>query len=125
LVLLSLGPGRYNKVDDGYGAWVRPISDRSTHEISEEERRFENGGRGQVLDVVSIAMIESRPARHQRENHLIDKNYYWELQRRATWPDIVGAVDHTAGPLWKNDHSTYHGINDKVPEHLLETLVPH
>jgi len=107
---------------DGYGQWIRPVSDRQGQEISEEERRFESGKKAQVLDVVTVPMIEPRPARHQTENHLIDHDDYWTKVSVATWDDVQEAVDTVNGPLWINGHSTYHGRNDKVPENLVRDL---
>lgn len=101
---------------DGFGNWIRPISDRPGHEISEEERRFEDGRKAQVLDVVTIPMLEPRPMHYQSENHLIDDGFYWTAVRKGTWNDVASAVDPVGGPLWINGHSTFHGINDKVPE---------
>lgn len=107
---------------DGYGHWIRPVSDRQGQEISEEERRFESGKKVQVLDVVTVPMIEPRPMRHQTENHLIDGEYYWTKVSVATWKDVQEAVDTVNGPLWINGYSTYHGLNDKIPENLVKGL---
>jgi len=38
------------------GAWVRPVSARASHEVSEEERRYETGEKAQLLDVVTIPL---------------------------------------------------------------------
>jgi len=106
---------------DGYGQWIRPVSDRSGQEISEEERRFESGKKAQVLDVMTVPMIEPRPTRHQTENHLIDEEHWTKLSV-ANWDAVQKAVDTVKGPLWINGHSTYHGENDKVPENLVRDL---
>lgn len=105
-----------------FGEWIRPISDRPGHEISEEERRFDSGQRAQVLDVIAIPMIEPRPMRYQTENHLIDAEYYWKKLRGATWGEVLSAAETLNGPLWVNGHSTFHGRNDKVPEQYVSDL---
>lgn len=48
-------------IQGGYGEWVRPVSARPTREISEEERRYENGAQPKVLDVITIQMAEASP----------------------------------------------------------------
>jgi hypothetical protein len=45
------------------GPWIRPIRGRPTGELSEEDRRFENGQARKLLDVVSIPMIEPAASR--------------------------------------------------------------
>ncbi|MBN1299548.1 MAG: DUF4338 domain-containing protein [Actinobacteria bacterium] len=35
-------------------SWIRPISERDTHEISEEDRRYQNGEMPQLLDIIKI-----------------------------------------------------------------------
>jgi hypothetical protein len=105
----------------GIGAWVRPVSDRPTHEISEEERRYERGGAAQALDVVRVPLLEPRPMRHQTENHLIDDSSYWVKVRQATWNDLEAALDPT-GVLWSDGSSTYHGLNDKVSDSQISTV---
>jgi hypothetical protein len=97
----------------GYGKWVRPVSVRPTHEISEEERRFEDGTTPRLLDVIAIPIIAPTPTGHQTENVLIDAGYYWEKAGSLTWDELGAMLDRPA-TLWTNGNSTYHGSNDRV-----------
>jgi hypothetical protein len=99
-----------------FGDWVRPVSDRDSREVSEEERRYEDGTDPQVLDIISITMKQPLPHNHQGENHLFDAEYYWAKTGRLSWEALQQAVDAPDGPLWDNGHSTRHGLNDQVPE---------
>ena len=36
------------------GGWVRPVSNRETQEISEDERAYENGKDPKVLDIFKL-----------------------------------------------------------------------
>src|SRR5690349_13213911 len=98
----------------GFADWVRPVSERPTREISEDERRFENGRQPKVLDVLEIPMRAHVPSGHQQENHEIDAGYYWVKRRTADWQELLGAVEHVGGPLWANSSSSYYGVNDRV-----------
>lgn len=95
--------------------WVRPVSERDSREVSEEERRYEDGTDPQVLDIVSITMKQPLPHNHQQENHLLDAGYYWMKSGQLSWTDLLGAVDAPNGPLWENGNSSRNGLNDQVP----------
>jgi hypothetical protein len=56
--------------------WIRPVSARPSHEVSEEERRYETGSKVQLLDIVYIPLLEHNPHGHQVENHTLDADYY-------------------------------------------------
>ena len=101
---------------DGIGDWIRPVSARLTGELSEEERRFENGGDPRILDVVEVVMIEHRPHGYQVENHLIDDRYYWRLERRVGWADVLSCLDKVGMHLWTNNSSSYNGTHDRISE---------
>lgn len=100
----------------GFGGWIRPVSARSSQEISEKERRYQDGADPRVLDVIAIKMIRPQPQHHQQENHLIDADYYWVKRDTVSWRDVQSAVEDVAGPLWLNEYSSSHGHNDRVPE---------
>jgi hypothetical protein len=98
------------------GAWIRPVSAREHEEISENDRRYEDGHTANLLDIVSIPMVEPKPATYQSENHLIADQFYWTKSGSATWAQIEKAVDSVGGPLWVNGHSSAYAMNDQVPE---------
>ena len=110
------------KFRSGYGDWVRPVSSRPEEEISNIERRYENGTMAKVLDVIRIPMEEPRPHLHQTENHLIDPGARWEKLGSATWKDVEAALDDVGGPLWINGHSSQNGHNDEIPEARLNEV---
>lgn len=102
--------------------WVRPVSARPTHEVSEEERRYEGGTKAQLLDIISLPLRQASPSRHQVENHTLDDQYYWGKEGTATWAQVKAAVDPYDAKFWGNSQSTYHGLNDKVPEAAVDAI---
>jgi len=113
------------KVLDGgkLGEWVRPVSPRLTGEVSEEERRYEDGSDPKLLDIIEIPMSKASPDSYQQENHVIDTEYHWRRRGRATWDDIAAALDQPPSVLWTNGFSTVvAGENDRVPEVLANNL---
>jgi len=100
----------------GYGGWIRPVSNRPTEEISEEERRYEDGQDPKLLDIIDIPMTTAKPHTFQNENHLIDDEYYWAKTGRASVEEIRKALDVVKGPLWDNASSSFNGLHDRVAE---------
>ena len=104
-------------LDGRPGRWIRPVSDRAGREVSEYERQFEDGSDPRVLDVIDVPVLEPRPEGFQSENWLLDPEYYWEKAGRVSWFDLPALADRVA-PLWIDGHSTYHGLDDKIPLEL-------
>ena len=106
---------------EGYGQWIRPVSVRQSAELSEEERRYENGVLPKVLDIIRIPMIGATPQLYQSENYVIDAECYWLKKGEITWPDVKQLVDKPV-PLWTNNDSTYYGHNDRVKVDIASKL---
>lgn len=103
-------------VDDAFHEWLRPVSARDSHEVSEEERRYENGAKAKLLDIVSVPLLRACPSGHQVENSVLDDGFYWKKRGRATWEQVMTAVDAHDPSFWSNSQSTYHGLRDKISE---------
>lgn len=101
-------------VDGSQGEWIRPVSARRTREVSEPERQYEDGSDPRVLDIVSVPLLRPQPHSFQRENWLLDPDYYWEKVGQVGWNDLC-ALEQRPGTLWIDGYSTYHGSNDRMP----------
>lgn len=103
------------------GNWVRPVSARPSHEISEEERRYADGSTPKLLDVVQVEFLSEQGIDHQQENALIDPNFYWVKTGHLSWEEAAALSERPAS-LWLNNHSSYSGQNDRVPEAMLHGI---
>lgn len=112
------------KIFNGKSAshWIRPVSARPTREVSEEERRYEGGTKVQLLDIVTVPLVQASQLGHQAENHILDDGYYWTKNGVATWSQVRSAVDTPSQDFWANSQSTFHGHNDKVAESALASV---
>ena len=96
------------------GGWIRPVSARDGGDVSEYERQYEDGSDPQVLDVIDVPVLESRPKDYQKENWLLDPKHYWGKAGRLSLSDLPALADPIA-PLWVDGQHTYNGLNDKIP----------
>ena len=94
--------------------WLRPINAAHGGAISSKDRVYRDGSYADLLDIVKVPLSAAKPHVHHQEDHQIDPTSYWEKVGRANWKDVSGATDVFQGPLWKNEGSSYHGVNDKV-----------
>lgn len=101
--------------DGQAGPWIRPVSGRSGLEISEVERRYNDGTQVAALDVVQIAFLAPQPHNHQIENHVIDRRYYWSKIGQCTFREVLPMVQRPSS-LWVDGYNTFHGQNDQVPQ---------
>lgn len=97
------------------GRWVRPVSARPTHEVSEEERRFPDGGDPQLLDIVIVPCLKPQPSPHQGENQLIDPAHAWKHHGSLPWSALSAWLD-TPATLWVGGGSSYGFLNNRVAE---------
>jgi hypothetical protein len=104
------------------GHWVRPVSAREGQEVSEDERRYENGRRAQLLDIINVPLISHQPTGHQVENHILDSDYYWEPIGRATWAQVIALIDPYDANFWQPGESTHHGVHDKISEFITPSI---
>ena len=95
-------------------AWIRPVSDRPHEEVSEDERRYEDGSDPCVLDMIDVPLREPRPKGCQQENWLLEPSKYWVRVGRFSWVDLEQLADKS-GTLWLNGYHTYNGQNDYIP----------
>ena len=108
-------------MDGRPGQWVRPVSGRENEGVSAWERRYRDGGEPRVLDVIDVPLLSAQPNSYQTENWMMAPRRHWRRVDRLAWNRLEEWSD-PATPLWINSSSTYHGINDRVPESAAENL---
>jgi putative nucleic acid modification protein with dual OB domain len=107
--------------NENYTEWLRPVSTRNSHEISDAERLYADGSGAKLLDVIKVTFAQAQPLFHQTENHVIAP-MRWEKVQDANWNHVSAATETKNDALWYDGSSSYHGVNDKVPEAIAKTL---
>lgn len=102
------------------GRWIRPVSPRPTHEISELEMLYPDGETVKLLDIIEIPCEKPAPQGHQPENVLIDARFFWQRRDRVNWQALKAILDEPS-PLWVNGFSTRQCHNNRIPEHQLDS----
>ena len=92
----------------GYGGWIRPVSERNTAEVSFSEYRHEDNQSPKLLDIMDVPLLKPDPKHHQTENHLIDKSLRWVRVGELPWGTLPQLRDRPA-TLWINSDHTYTG----------------
>jgi hypothetical protein len=98
---------------DRIGDWVRPVSARVMGEVSEEERRYEDGRDPRVLDILEVPVIAHTPWLYQSENYVIDAAAFWTKTGEIQAADLARLVDRPDN-LWGSGESAMNGLNDRV-----------
>lgn len=99
---------------NGFSEWIRPVSDRPSREVSEEERLYQSGKRAQLLDKVAVQFLRHEPVQHQVENHVLDDKVYFGYCGRGSWSEVVACLDQYDPTFWLPCGSTQFGCRDKL-----------
>ena len=91
----------------------RPVSDRPSEELSEIEISYKDGKLPKLLDVIEIETKVSKANDFQKENWLIDSNYYWTFKYKYSFMDLDSLCDNPAD-FWGNTESSYNGCHDRI-----------
>ena len=106
--------GKEILADGGVGGWVRPVSSRPDEEVSERERKCQDGKEPGLLDVIDVPVQSPCPRDYQQENWRIDTRRRWAKARGFDRSAVDQLLDPVS-PLWVNGHSTRDGVNDRIP----------
>jgi hypothetical protein len=104
------------------GPWLRPVSTRPSHEVSEDERRYSNGHLAKLLDIVNIPLLNPSPMQFQHENHVLDAHHYWQKVGVASWAQVGTCLDAHDPQFWSPCQSTHFGVQDKILEATVVTF---
>ena len=104
--------------DGEVGDWVRPVTSHPEAGLPLHRTVCDDGKSVSPLDVVTPNWAARAPIRHQRENRLLGAA---GLRRcgRVGWDDLPTLADEPTS-LWINGYSSGCGLNDRVPDSLLD-----
>lgn len=104
------------------GGWIRPISERDSHEISESDRRYKDGTTAQVFDIIRLKLKRKAEHHAQSENYIIDDGYYWSKEGR--YSGQLELLLDAPPSLWQLEYSSYNGKNDRIPVDTINSAGP-
>lgn len=108
---------------DGFGNWIRPVSNRPHGELSAAEIRYDPPVQAvhaqtepALLDIIEMKLLGRDNHAYQPENCLISDDTPWRFRTKATFIQARNAIDKIASDLWGVSFgSSYSGLLDRVP----------
>lgn len=112
--------GKLLEADGHVGDWIRPVIGPAEAGLPLHRTVCDDGQPVMPLDVIATSWAAPVPARHQRENHLLGASGLLRCGR-VGW-DALPALADAPAMLWVNTSSSGCGLNDRVPESMLDQL---
>ncbi len=106
---------------NGYGGWIRPVSERPKAEVALSECRYENNVIPKLLDVVDVPLRSAVPNNPQAENYILDPKTWWARKGTLPWDELEQLHDCPAS-LWINSVRTKAGVNDCIGSEEASTV---
>ncbi len=100
---------------NGYGKWIRPVSERESAEVWDSESRYANHTVPKLLDIIGVPLKNPAPRNHQTENHVIGNTRPWKKCGQLPWNALAQLLDRPT-TLWINSDSTHAGIFDCISQ---------
>jgi len=116
--------------------WIRPVSSSPFGKLSKQSTILYNGNMPKwlsfliqlfkkrkrypnLLDIISIPIIQHQTHTYQSENYIIDHRKRWLKQGTLSTMQISQLCD-TVSTLWINGYHSWNGFNDRLPIDLVE-----
>jgi len=94
--------------------WIRPVSRKETGGLSEMNTILEKGRGPQLLDVITIPLLERQSHDYQTENYLIDQHQRW-VKKPPIPMEFLPHLCDSVESIWINGYHSARGQNDKMP----------
>lgn len=110
--------------------WIRPVSSRETHSLTEREECIKNSNCDcdycspevpNLMDILKIELICNDCQNHQTENFSIGEKK-WEKVGHLSKSSIDEYLDKNFDSLWINGYSSYNRLNDRFPVDYLGNI---
>ncbi len=103
------------------GGWVRPVSGSGTGELTTEQITLRTGTLPQLLDILTMSLLDQGPHAYQSENRVITGGRWvrsgrWEAER-------IGELADDVAELWINGYHGPNGRNDRMPVKSVEEAI--
>jgi hypothetical protein len=102
--------------------WIRPVCDGEKDAVSNQVSCYSNGRSAEVLDIIEIPLIKSKPVQHQKENFLVDTHRKWKKKEIFPGDNLSILLDKPSN-LWQDLDSSYNGLNDRIPEEKANNII--
>jgi len=100
------------------GPWIRPVSNKETGELSTADIRMDNGKTPQLLDIITVTIVEPVPHPYQNENFLIADHHGWNWNDTLPYSYVSKLCD-ASDSLWEHGYHDCNGFNDRIPEDIV------
>lgn len=113
-------------IDTKTGEWVRIVSDDESIQcaVNPKDMLYEDGSSAEILDKVTISLLEHVPSYYQPENYIFDDSKYWIKTGHASINELLSLhpFEEREFIFYDNDRKIEPEKVKKVPKNQLHSL---